>query len=420
MADIVSPEQKVLTGDPTEWSAAWSNAVFSLDERDRRWAKVRRLMARDGIDLIICLPCTNSHDRGQADPRYLTQLGENSDETTVAFPIEGGVTAWHSRPGVWPSSNWFSDIRAANRGAGGLTIARWLQENSGYQTSTIAIAGLDSSHLAHVRTTEGEVNWRSVELLKESFPRARFVSATPVLGEARWRKSAEEIEFLRKGTAVAEVTLDAMRRYAREGVGERHVFAQMMFANADAGGSFTPMFGWATGPLGRAYHRLEQPSFRKLERGDVINIEIEGRWGGYIAQIDQTALIGGPAPNELIEGFKLSVESFDRVVAKMAPGVTMAEVLDASMVKGLGGRAVAGLGMHGRGTGDDGPLLVAGRANPPEVLKMVIEEGCSFSVKPSTILDGRPDYCKWGDSVVVTSTGAKRLGRKHPELMVLQ
>ena len=418
MADIVSPEQKVLAGDPSEWSLTWSNAVFSLEERDRRWAKVRRLMARDRIDLIVCLPCTNSHDRGQADARYLTQLGENSDETTVAFPIDGNVTAWHSRPGVWPSSNWFSDIRAANRGAGGLTIARWLQENPRYQTGTIAIAGLDSSHLAHVRAAEGEVNWRSVELLKESVPKARFVSATPVLGEARWRKSAEEIDFLRKGTAVAEVTLEAMRRHAREGVSERHVFAQMMFANADAGGSFTPMFGWATGPLGHAYHRLEQPSFRKLQRGDVINIEIEGRWGGYIAQIDQTALIG-PAPSDLIESFKLSVESFDRVVAKMAPGVTMAEILDASMVTGLGGRAVAGLGLHGRGTGDDGPLLVAGRANPPEVLKMVLEEGCSFAVKPSTIHDGRPDYCKWGDSVVVTATGAKRLGTKPPELMVL-
>ena len=47
------------------WTKAWSNAVFSLEERDRRWAKVRRLMARDGVDLIVCLPCTNSHDRGR-------------------------------------------------------------------------------------------------------------------------------------------------------------------------------------------------------------------------------------------------------------------------------------------------------------------------------------------------------------------
>jgi Xaa-Pro dipeptidase len=399
------------------WTPEWSNAVFSIEERDRRWAKVRRLMARDGIDLIICLPCTNSHDRGQADARYLTQLGENSDETTVAFPIEGEVSACHSRGGVWPSSNWFADIRAAIRGSGGATITAWLNENPKYQTGKIAIAGLDNSVLVHNRTAEGEVNWQSVEIIKRNFPKATFVSATTVLGEARWVKSAEEIDFLRKGTKVAEITLDAIRQHAKVGVRERHVFAQMMFANADAGGSFTPMFGWASGPLGNAYHRVEQPSFRSFQRGDVLNIEIEGRWGGHIAQIDQTAVFDKPS-GVTLDGMKLSYEAFDRVCEKLKPGVTMRELIAAGTIKGLGGRAVTGLGMHGRGTGDDGPLLVAARPEPDEVLDQTVDEGCSFVVKPSTILDGRGDYCKWGDSVVVTKNGAERLGTRPQELLV--
>ncbi len=87
----------VVKTDPKKWSQEWSNAVFSLRERTRRWSKVRKLMKRDGVDLIVCLPCTNAHDRGQADPRYLTQLGENSDEVSVAFPVEGKVTAWLSQ-----------------------------------------------------------------------------------------------------------------------------------------------------------------------------------------------------------------------------------------------------------------------------------------------------------------------------------
>jgi len=402
--------------DPKKWSPEWSNAVFSRAERNRRWSKVRKLMVRDGVDLIVCLPCTNAHDRGQADARYLTQLGENSDEVSVAFPVEGAVTAWHSRGGVWPSSNWLGDIRSAIRGAGGATIALWLTENRRYKNATIAIAGLDSSNMAHCRTAEGEVNWRSVELLKDSFPKARFVSATPILGEARWRKSAEEIDFLRKGVVVAEKTLDAVREHARSGVSERHVFAQMLFANADAGGSFTPMFGWATGPLGAAYHRLEQPSFRKFRRGDVFNMEIEGRWGGHIAQIDQTAYFGKP-PKKLHDGMALSIAAFNSTLDCMKPGVTMRELVEAARLKGMGGKAHTALGMHGRGTGDDGPLVVADRPDPGNVLDMVIEEGCSFAVKPSTIFDGAPDYCKWGDSVVVTRRGAERLGTRPQELV---
>lgn len=408
-----------MAGEETNpWKPDWSNAVFSLAERDQRWAKVRKLMARNGIDVIFCLPCTNSHDRGQADARYLTQLGENSDETTVAFPIEGKVTAWHSRGGVWPSSNWFADIRPAPRGTGGATATAWLNENPQYKSGRIAIAGLDSSLISHIRSAEGEVNWQSVDILKRNFQNARFVSATPVLGEARWRKSAEEIDFLRKGTVVAEATLDAVNQHARPGVSERHVFAQIMFANADAGGSFTPMIGWSTGPDGRAYHRLEQPSFRSFQTGDALLLEIEGRWGGYIAQIDQTWGVGTAKP-ELHDAIKLVFEAFDRVMAKLKPGVTVRELIDASTFTGLNGRAKTGLGGHGRGTGDDGPLLVAGRPESNAVLDIVIEEGCSFAIKPSVALDGIGDFARWGETVAVTRNGAERLGTRPQEMRVL-
>ncbi|MDE0060261.1 MAG: hypothetical protein OXI22_07445 [Defluviicoccus sp.] len=79
--------------DPKKWSEGRRNAVFSRNERRRRRSRARGLMKRDGVDLIVCPPCTNAHGRGQADPRYPTQLGENSDEVTVAFPVEGRATA---------------------------------------------------------------------------------------------------------------------------------------------------------------------------------------------------------------------------------------------------------------------------------------------------------------------------------------
>jgi Xaa-Pro aminopeptidase len=191
----------------------------------------------------------------------------------------------------------------------------------------------------------------------------------------------------------------------------------MMFANADAGGSFTPMFGWASGPLGKTWHRLEQPTFRSFAPGDVLNLEIEGRWGGYISQIDQTTIMG-PASADLVAANKLSIEAFDRVMDKLKPGVTMRELIAAGTISGMNGRATTGLGMHGRGTGDDGPLLVAARPEPDEVLDLRVDEGCSFVVKPSTILDGVADYCKWGDAVVVTAKGAERLGTRPKELII--
>src|SRR5438093_4947365 len=121
------------------WSPDWSNAVFSMEERERRWGAVRQLMARDGIDIVVCMPCSNNHDRGAADTRYLTQLGENSDEAMVAFPIAGDVIAWQARGGPQPDSNWFADIRAMVRGAPGATVVEWLKETAPYERATIGI-----------------------------------------------------------------------------------------------------------------------------------------------------------------------------------------------------------------------------------------------------------------------------------------
>lgn len=377
-------------------------------------------MARDGVDLIVCLPWTHHHDRGQADARYLTQLGENSDEVTVAFPIEGDVAAWHTRGGAWPSSNWFPEgVFAAPRGTGGRTIVDWVKEHSRYERATVAIAGLDASFYAHARAQEGEVNWQSVEIIKRELPNAKIVSGTPILGEARWRKSVEEIEFLRTGVEIAEKTLQAIRAHARAGVAERHVFAEMLFANADAGGSFAPMFGWVSGPLGKTYHRVEQPSFRKFGTGDVLIVEIEGRWGGYTAEINQTFSIG-PAHQDLRDGFKLSCAAFDRIFETLRPGVTVSELADAAHLSGMNGRGSTSLGaLHGRGTGDDGPGFLGSPKDDGSIRGVVIEEGCSFALHAGTSVDGTAGYGGWGETVVVRSDGAERLGTRPQELYEL-
>ena len=85
-------------------------------------------------------------------------------------------------------------------------------------------------------------------------------------------------------------------------------------------------------------------------------IEIEGRWGGYVAQIDETFSIG-PAHQDLKDGMELAWESFNRVFEAMRPGVTVGELTQAGDLTAMNGRGKARLLMHGRGTGDDGPLL---------------------------------------------------------------
>ena len=110
---------------------------------------------------------------------------------------------------------------------------------------------------------------------------------------------------------------------------------------------------------------------------------------------------------------KLTGESFNRVVDRMKPGVTMRELIEAARLTGLDGRIAVELGFHGRGTGDDGPLLVASRRESEDVvLALPLAEGCCLAVKPSASLDGIGDYGRWGDGVVVTAN--RRRATRHP------
>src|SRR4051794_7491749 len=55
---------------PDAWDGRWSNAVFPLAERDRRWGAVRAAMAREGLFALVCFPSTINHDRGGASARW--------------------------------------------------------------------------------------------------------------------------------------------------------------------------------------------------------------------------------------------------------------------------------------------------------------------------------------------------------------
>jgi hypothetical protein len=72
--------------------------------------------------------------------------------------------------------------------------------------------------------------------------------------------------------------------------------------------------------------------------------------------------------------------------------------------------------MHARGLGDDSPIAIYS-ARDALMRDWPIEENATFIVKP---VIRTPDDAKriyWGDTIVTTRTGAKRLGTRKAEIM---
>lgn len=395
---------------------------FSLAERDRRWAAVRKEMERAGADVLVGLPNTGHTDHWQSDIRYLTQIGGNNIDAAVVFPLEREPTAFATNELYWgvAAPFWLRDLRPSVWRWGDV-VGQRLQElaaETGREDLTIAITGLKGV----LRAPEGTTPWGTVERLREMMPRAKLVNGTDICRLPRYIKSQEEIEFLRGSVGLIEKAIDAMYRTARPGVKESQVYAAMIAAMLADGGEVPTMLSWISGPWGRLSRRMTIATQRVMQKGDAIVNEVEARYGGYTGQQEQPLFLG-PLPQDAQDLFQVQSEALHAALSTIRPGQTFQAVIDAvDRVTQNSTKYKARLIMHGRGLGDDWPLIVDSEAagGSGRIQDQMIQANTVFTVKPNAApreATYRGERINWSDTVVVTETGVERLGTRTPGLL---
>src|SRR5713226_42507 len=376
---------------------------FSLAERDRRWKAVRELMRQRGIDVIVTPQNTGHSMDFQANTRYLTHCGGGGDSDIAAvFPREGEVTAIATSAAArWPTvQDWTKDVREARREYGKIIVER-LKELK-IERGRIGITGL--GEVEGTRTPEGTILHGTWKQIREAFPHAELIDATPILTEVRYTKSAEEIAALTKSMEIVELGYQAEIAAARPGVKDWDVWAATQYALMRNGSEMPVHCNWVSGKNSK--RTLTRPSMRLLERGDLIINEVEASWIGYRSQGVQPVFVAviNPVQAELI---KVQRRIFNRVLERLKPGVTVKELaeltlktgVDAAPKSGPAAGARADLNMHGRGAGDDGPIITA-HAKSPRQLGVTLQENMVFIYKPSAITADGNSISTWGDTVV--------------------
>ncbi len=394
---------------------------FSLAERDRRWAAVRKLMREQGIDVIVAPSNTGHSTDFQANARYLSHVGGGGDaDIAVVFPLEGEVTAvaTSAKP-RWPIvQDWVADVREARRAYGRATVERLKELH--VDNARIGICGLG----AGTRTPEGTILYGFWKAMRDAFPKAEFVDATGLLDQVRFVKSDEEVAVLKKSTEIIEKGVEAKIRHARPGVVDWVVWAEAMAEMMRHGSEIPVHQHWLSSK--NPIRTLTRPSFRKLESGDMIIDELEASWIGYRSQIVQPVFVDVVNPVQA-ELFKVQKQVFDAMLPQLKAGVTVRELNEMTIKAGDAARPNSGfakdckimLTMHGRGAGDDGPIITDSSRNQRD-LEAPLKENMVLIFKPSaeTAPGQEKAICTWGDTVVVTKTGGRRLGTFPHELAV--
>jgi Xaa-Pro aminopeptidase len=314
--------------------------------------------------------------------------------------------------------DWVTDVREARRNYGRAIVERLKELN--LERGRIGITGL--GEVEGTRTPEGTIFYGTWKQIRNAFPNAELVDATAILDEVRYVKSEEEIGALAKSAEINELAIRAEVEAARVGVKDWEVWAAMHYAMTRNGSELPVHCFWVSGKNPK--RTLTRPSMRLLDRGDVIINEIEASWIGYRAQAVQPVFVEtiSPVQSELIQ---VQREIFNRIMESLKPGVTVGELADlskrtaerAAPKSGPAAGARGDLTMHGRGAGDDGPIITPHARNPKQ-LGVAMRENMVFICKPSAISADGEYTCQWGDTVVVTKSGGQRLGKRPHELAV--
>src|SRR5262249_53903396 len=132
----------------------------------------------------------------------------------------------------------------------------------------------------------------------------------------------------------------------------------------------------------------------------------------------------GQATHPYREMIEIVRAALERCYAAIRPGATPADLaLIASDFSR--GPYQCRIVIHGRGLGDDAPLLVFrahSGARGERMASWTVSENMVLMVKPyvfhgDLFTQAVEDSVGWGDSIVVTATGTRRLGAKACEII---
>ena len=392
--------------------------LFSLGERDRRWSRAREAMAKENLDGLL-LPATLE----EGDTLYLTQVGGRTKEAWIVFgrdpakPILAIVESNRVKSYWLGAQSWLGEenfrLAAANMSEPIIAAINEL----GLERRRIGVAQLTGIRF----DPEGLIPFTTFDRIQRALPQASF-SATDILHRLRMIKSPEEIAVIRNIVAANEkamITLvDAARTAKRQGDIWYPVYIQLFLST----GELPTRLSMALDKGGNS--TLGAATADPVEAGQILSEEIAANSQGYRAQTNHSLFIGAAATPGFAyyqSGMEAASRIFFAVVEAIRPGKTTTAELMArytELAREVGAEPPGGVLLHTSGIGSQRPRV--GPATK-EDMDIVLQPGMTFDLKPTIVMrreiirDRGPKNrsVQIGEHVVVTETGAMRLGKRE-------
>lgn len=247
--------------------------------------------------------------------------------------------------------------------------------------------------------------------LSAEFPDAEFSDVLDLFSDMRIVKSDEELAILELGGQVAKIGADAFLEALHENATELAVAAHAVNAMDRALGALVDNAATSTYAYAQfGEHTLTphlHPTTRRLQKNDVVGLNVFPVIWGYCAELERTFVFGKP-DTQAAEALAAVNEAFDTAKAELGPGIRASEIERVSRAV-LGRHGYADFIRHGTGHAHGIMIGAASREEPGELRiynDRLLLPNMANSVEPGVYLPGVGGF-RHSDVMFVTDTGSR-------------
>jgi Xaa-Pro aminopeptidase len=228
-------------------------------------------------------------------------------------------------------------------------------------------------------------------------------------------KQSHEIDLLRRAVAITDQTFAHLCTWMQPGMTEKEIqweITRTMLEQGADGPAFEAIV--ASGPNGSMPHA--HAGQRRIQRGELITIDMGARYKGYCADMTRTICLGEPAEPRMIELYDIVLLAMKTCEAGLSAGIS-GRAADALARNVLVAHELGGYYIHGTGHGiglqiHEGPGL---SEHAPD--EMILPAGSVVTVEPGVYIPGWSGL-RIEDSGVVTEQGFEVLTQAPTQLVI--
>jgi Xaa-Pro aminopeptidase len=244
-------------------------------------------------------------------------------------------------------------------------------------------------------------------------PGGQVVKADDMMYQMRAVKSANEIALLRESFKVCELACDEVLAKIRPGMTELQVVGIAQEAMYRHGAEYEAHPTYVLSGVNSS-HAIGRPGHRVIEKGDLVQLNIGARVGGYSPSIGIPVCAGkmAPAMKDLVS---FGLEAHNKTVEWMKAGVPACSVVDKFMdyVKGRGyGEFLLYGPCHGLG------MIEVERPWMESTSDYLLQENMTFQV--DTFLYRKEYGLRWEDGVRITKDGVEEFSTRFRKIYEIE